>query len=98
MTEPDVAVTDFLLVLEAGVLAILIWRSGSVESDFRVPFTVFFAATAVAALTGGIVHGFFTAHYTSIGVALWRLSLIAIGAAAVATWAIGARLLLMPIA
>ena len=96
MTEPDVAITDFLLSLEAGLFTVLLWRSGSVDSDLRLPFTVFFAATAVSALTGGIVHGFFTANYTTTGVVLWRLTLIAVGVVAVATWAIGARLLLPP--
>jgi hypothetical protein len=94
LTEPDVALTDFLLSLEAGLFAVLLWRSGPVDSDLRLPFVVFFAATALSALTGGIVHGFFTANYTTTGVALWRLALIAVGVGAVAMWAIGARLLL----
>jgi len=98
VTEPDVAITDFLLSLEATVLALLLWRSGSIESDLRWPFVVFFGATACSALTGGIVHGFFTANYTATGVALWRLTLIALGVVAVATWAIGARLWLLPTA
>lgn len=95
LTEPDVALTDFLLSLEAGLFAVLLWRTGS-GSDLRLSFVVFFAATAVSALTGGIVHGFFTASYTTPGVVLWRLTLIALGVVALAMWTIGARLLLPP--
>lgn len=94
MTEPDVTLTDFLLSLEAATLGVLLWRSGAIASDLRWPFVIFFGATALSALTGGIVHGFFTANYTATGVGLWRLTLVALGIVAVATWAIGARVLL----
>jgi hypothetical protein len=92
MTEPDVAITDFLLSLEAIIFSVLVWRSA--DSHLRLPFTVFFASAAAAALTGGIVHGFFTANYSGAGVALWRATLVALGVTALATWAIGARLIL----
>ncbi len=94
MTEPDVVITDFLLTLEAALFGILLWRSGSADSDLRLPFVVFFGATAIAALTGGAVHGFFTENYSGMGIALWRLTLLALGIVALATWVIGARLLL----
>lgn len=94
MTEPDVAITDFLLTLEAALFSLLLWRSGSADSDLRIPFAVFFGATAAAALAGGLVHGFFAASVSGAGLALWRISLLALGIVALATWTIGARLVL----
>jgi hypothetical protein len=94
LTEPDVAITDFLLTLEAALFSLLLWRSGYAGSDLRIPFVVFFGATAAAALTGGLVHGFFAGSTSGAGVVLWRISLLALGLVALATWAIGARLIL----
>ena len=94
MTEPDVAITDFLLTLEAALFSVLLWRLGSADSDLRVPCVMFFGATAAAALAGGLVHGFFSASSSGAGLALWRISLLALGIVALATWAIGARMVL----
>jgi hypothetical protein len=93
MTEPDVALTDYLLALEATVFAVLVWR-GDVSEHLRLPFTIFFGATAVAAAAGGTVHGFFATGSSMLGVALWRLTLVALGVTALAAWMIGARMLL----
>lgn len=94
MTEPDVAITDYLLGLEASLFAVLIYRSGDASADLRGPFVLFFVATAAAAASGGTVHGFFSDAAAGIGRALWRASMLAIGIVACATWVIGARLLL----
>jgi hypothetical protein len=97
VTEPDVALTDYLLAIEAMLFGVLVWRGGSEigsEIDLRFPFTLFFGATAVAALTGGTVHGFFSGASTPLGVAMWRATLVALGVTAVAAWMIGARMLL----
>src|SRR5262245_30486734 len=93
MTEPDVTLTDYLLALEAAVFAVLVWN-GDVSPSLRVPFTIFFSATALAAAAGGTVHGFFAGGKTVVGVALWRLTLVALGVTAVGAWMIGARMLL----
>jgi uncharacterized protein DUF6962 len=66
---------------------VLIARS-STSSALQRWFTVFFAATAVASLLGGAVHGFFADSKI-----LWRLVLVSLGVVSAAAWAIGARLL-----
>lgn len=96
MTEPDVALTDYLLTIEAAVFAVLVFRSPGTASDLRLPFAVFFGATALSALTGGTVHGFFAGAASTPGVALWRATLVALGVVALAAWAIGARMMLSP--
>jgi hypothetical protein len=96
VTEPDVAITDYLLTVEAAVFAVALWRAGDGAADLRLPFVVFFAATALAAFTGGTVHGFFSDAGSTTGVVLWRTTLVALGVVALAAWAIGARMLLAP--
>jgi hypothetical protein len=55
-------------------------------------FFVFFAATGVGALLGGIAHGFFPSTESAIDRAIWIAALLAIGVAALAIWGIGAHL------
>jgi hypothetical protein len=93
MTEPGVTLTDYLLALEAAVFALFVWNGGHSE-NLRVPFTIFFGATSLAAAAGGTVHGFFAGATTRVGVALWRLTLVALGITALAAWMIGAQMLL----
>ena len=95
MTEPDVTMTDYLLAVECAVLSWLLARVPA-AGPLRTPFAVFFAASAMAALAGGTVHGFFLGDRSRAGVVLWRAALLAIGVAACCGWAIGARLLLAP--
>lgn len=93
MTEPDVTLTDYLLALEAAVFAWLVWN-GTASEILRLPFTIFFGATALAAAAGGTVHGFFPTGTTRLGVVLWRVTLVALGVTAFAAWMIGARMVL----
>jgi hypothetical protein len=92
LLEPDVALTDFGLALESGGFAAwLAWRASPVPA-LRLAFIGFFAAVAVAALLGGIAHGFLPDEQARLYRVVWLSTLIAIGAAALASWAIGARL------
>ena len=59
-------------------------------------WVLFFTTTAVASLSAGTVHGFFADEATAGYAVLWPFSLLAIGVAALAAWAIGARLGLRP--
>lgn len=93
MTEPDVTLTDYGLFAECAAFAWVIARRPTTLMTLRRWTVMFFLFTAVAALLGGTVHGFFVTEAGGIGRALWKLSMIAIGAAALAAWAIGARLL-----
>ena len=93
MTEPDVALTDFALTLECTVFALWLYARGAPVA-LRGWLVVFFAAAALASLAGGVVHGFF-ADPASLGTrVLWPVALFAIGAAALAGWAIAAQLAL----
>jgi hypothetical protein len=73
IAEPDVALTDLALALEAAVLAAIAGRS---EPG---PWVAFFASISAAALLGGITHGFFPEAQGPAGTALWRATLLAVG-------------------
>ncbi len=93
LLEPDVTLTDFGLALECGGFAAwLAWRHAP-AAPLRLAFIGFFAAVALAALLGGITHGFLPDEQARLYRVVWLSTLIAIGAAALASWAIGARLI-----
>jgi hypothetical protein len=87
LLEPAVTLTDFALAIECGLFAV--WLNGLRSARFQAAFVILFAATGVAALLGGISHGFLPGSDI-----IWRATLIAICVAAFATWLIGARLAL----
>ena len=92
MTEPDVTLTDYMLFAECASFAWLIARRPSDLVGLRRWTVFFFVFTALAALFGGSVHGFFP-ETGSVGRVLWKLSMLAIGFTAMAAWGIGAHLL-----
>ena len=94
MTEPDVALTDYGLAIECALFSVLLHRQGSSQHSLRGWCVLFFGATGVAALAGGTVHGFFLDPATVGHAVLWPLTLMAIGLTALATWMLGAGLLL----
>jgi hypothetical protein len=94
MTEPDVALTDYGLTVLCAVLAHFVYRRGTPGNAFRDWFTLFFLATGAAALFGGTVHGFFEEEGSAGHAILWRATMVSIGAATLAGWAIAAQLLL----
>jgi hypothetical protein len=92
LLEPDVALTDFGLTIECLALAAwLHWRTP--VNPLRTWFVIFFAALGIAALLGGITHGFLDDPRSTLYGLMWGATLLAIGIAAVATWTIGAHLL-----
>jgi hypothetical protein len=93
MTEPDVTLTDYVLCTECALFAWLIARQPTDLVELRRWMVLFFVFTALAALFGGTVHGFYADDNGGIGRVLWKISMLAIGAAALAGWAIGAHLL-----
>lgn len=96
MTEPDVTLTDYGLFAECAAFAWLL-ASRPADCDALRRWTVlFFAFSALAALFGGTVHGFFVGEADGMGSVVWKLSMLAIGAAALAGWVIGAHLLFAP--
>jgi hypothetical protein len=86
--EVDVTLTDYALAVELGVLAVLLCRRSVADAVLQRRFGLFFAGSALAALTGGTVHGFIPD--SSI---LWVVSLVSLGVPAMAAWGISLRIL-----
>jgi hypothetical protein len=91
MSEPAVALTDYALAVETAVLAMLLQRRQ--RSALQIWLIVYFASVSVASLLGGTVHGFVLHDRPLIRSMLWTAILLAIGVTALATWFIGAELL-----
>jgi hypothetical protein len=95
LIEPDVALTDFGLAAECALFAgWLVWR-GSTGSPLGRWSVVLFAALGLGALLGGITHGFLPDAGSDAARMAWNATLIAIGVAAWASWAVGAHVLLV---
>jgi hypothetical protein len=90
IAEPDVALTDFALAAEAGWLGALVLRRGA-PAPARRWWAAFFWSVGAGALLGGVSHGFVPPPYGAGGTVLWRLTLLAIGAATLAVWGASAR-------
>ena len=88
MRDVDVTLTDYALAVELGVLVFLLCRQAAGDPPLQRRFGLFFAGSALAALTGGTVHGFLPDSSP-----LWTTSLVALGLPALAAWGISARLL-----
>ncbi len=91
MSEAAVALTDYALVAECGVLAALLARMAPASRE-RTLWLGFFAATATAALAGGTVHGFFSAAPSLVGSALWIATMLAIGVTGITVLALAAEI------
>src|SRR5258707_4583064 len=91
MTEPDVTLTDYGIALECAILAGLLYRCRSGRGDLRRPFVLFFASSALGALAGGTVHGFFLDDRSLAGAALWRAAPLALPRTPLAAPSVGAR-------
>lgn len=92
LLEPDVALTDFALAIECAIFAIWLARRGAPAGAIRPFFVVFFAAIGLASLLGGIAHGFLADKQSLLFRVIWTGTLAAVGCAAFASWAAGARL------
>jgi hypothetical protein len=92
--EPDVALTDLGLAVECAWFAGWLLRNGTGAEPIRGWFIAFFGATGVAAFLGAVVHGFVADTGSALYRALWIGIFGAVGLAAVASWAIGAHLVL----
>ena len=94
--EPDVTLTDYGLAVECLVFAWLIARRQATRVALRAWCLVFFSALAAASLAGGTVHGFFADSSTAGHRALWKGTLVAMGAAALAASFVGLQTRLSP--
>jgi hypothetical protein len=100
--EVGAAVTDALVGLEAVALAHALSRrpvpatgAGATRAAaIHDAFVLFYASTAVAALSGAALHGLFADRRHPVRRGLWRVSLAAIGLSSLAAWRLGASLAL----
>lgn len=97
MTEPDVTLTDFAIAVQGIAMAVFLARRQG-RSTATFAWLVYFASAGLAALFGGLVHGFYLDFHSGGHAVFWPLSLTAVGVNAVAAWAIGATHVLSPAA
>ena len=93
LLEPDVALTDFGLAIECACMAAWLHWHASAGRPLRRWFVIFFAASGIGALLGGITHGFLPDIRSTIYRVIWSATLLAIGITGLSSWGIGARLL-----
>ena len=85
MLHPAVVLTDYLLAVECGVFAAVLARRGADGA-----WVVVFAATSVASLLGGTVHGFLPDAEAPASRALWVITMLCVGVTAAALVRAGA--------
>lgn len=93
LIEPDVALTDFGLAVECALFAGWLYWRGAAGSPLGRWFVVLFVALGTGALLGGVTHGFLPETGSDAARIVWNATLIAIGVAAWASWAVGAHVL-----
>lgn len=92
IAEPDVTLTNYALVFECVVFALLLNRLKGAATCLRNWFIVFFCALGFAAFVGGTSHGFIHEKASLLHTAVWNSTLIAIGVVGLAAWMIGVQL------
>jgi hypothetical protein len=92
--EPATTITDYILFLEGGLFAFLVFRVLDGFDPFRRALCLFLSGFALTAFLGGTVHGFFPDESTTAYQVLWRGTLLALGVTALAGWWMGAALIL----
>lgn len=97
IAEPAVTLTDWALTAECACCMIVLARQPRDNDPLRRAGIAFFGATGVAALLGGVVHGFFPGPKPHPWrQPLWAATLLALGASGAAAWTIAARVALWP--
>lgn len=91
MLEPATALTDFLLAALCAFCAFRFTRTGR-SRKFSGPFT-FFAGFALAALAGGIWHGYFSSRTDLAQQVVWWIAMLFTGVTAAGLALIGIELL-----
>lgn len=86
MTEPDVAMTDYALMILCSFFAWRLWSQSTKSKLVQKLWIAFFFSIAFASLTGGTVHGFFLDPTTIQSQLLWVTTLLAIGVTASLAW------------
>ena len=95
MAEPDVALTDYALVLESFLFSAWIYRLRPANS-LRPWFVLMFGSIGLAALVGGTVHGFLTDPHSRLTRICWLITMIILGMTALSEYGLAARILFPP--
>ncbi|MEK6894264.1 MAG: hypothetical protein AABX10_02270 [Nanoarchaeota archaeon] len=93
LQQPDVAITDFLLMLEAITLACLILQIKG-KNKIRSSTFLFYISLALGSFIGGIVHGFFPESGSLVNFVLWKATMISLGLVTLFSWIIAGTILL----
>ncbi len=92
MTELDVTLTDYAIMLLCVMFLRNIARRSFTFPALQTLWLVFFGSVAVGSLTGGTVHGFFLDE-SSVGFQiLWPVTFLALGVTASSAWVIAGLL------
>jgi Family of unknown function (DUF6962) len=93
MREPDVALTDFALAVEAAALSQLLRWGPASRSPLTRAFRTLFASVGFAAASGGVVHGYCPEEESVGHRLLWPLTLVSAGCGSTAALRIAIQLL-----
>ena len=96
MHEPATAITDLLLAIECGVLALLAAGTKTRNHPLRGSTVLLFWALAVAALLGFVTHAFIPNEASRLFAVVWRILLLSVAVAGAATWSAGGLLWAKP--
>src|SRR5215475_8273184 len=95
MAEPDVALTDYALVLESFLFSAWIYKLRPANS-LRPWFVLLFGSIGLAALVGGTVHGFLTDPHSRLTRICWLNTMIILGMTALSEYGLATRILFPP--
>jgi hypothetical protein len=86
MHEPATAITDLLLAIECGILALVAAGVRTRNHPLRGSTVLLFWALALAALLGFVTHAFIPNETSRLFAVVWRILLLSIAVAGSATW------------
>lgn len=92
MADPDTTLTDLALAALCAGFALALIGSGGIAALYGI----LFAALSVAALAGGLWHGWWAHAQSGAGGALWLAVMLAVGVANLLLWLIAARIAAQP--
>src|SRR5262245_13706957 len=95
IAEPDVALTDYALVLESFLFSAWIYRMRPANS-LKPWFALLFGSIGLAAFVGGTVHGFLTDPQSRVTRICWLITMIVLGITALSEYGVAARMLFPP--
>ncbi len=93
LIQPDVALTDFFLVLETLILGLIILNI-RIKSKIKLTIFLFYVSLALSSLIGGIVHGFFPYSGSLANLILWKATMICLGLVSLFSWLIAGNIIL----